>query len=113
MMINLEGLSLGQHQKDPSSNVKSYLTEPSKISLEAEDMGYFTDWGIIELKPEKIFQKRAINISIDSEKWGWYASAGILLQRDGQIIFSENFQSGTKGPIGNPMRFRSYPILEV
>jgi hypothetical protein len=76
-------------------------------------MGFFTDWGIIELEPIKGSKEKSINVCIDSEVWAWYGTAQILLVRDGQIIISDNFQSGTRGPVGNPKRYRSYPVLEV
>jgi len=34
------------------------------------------------------------------------------LQNHDQIIFNDNFQSGTRGPLGDPKRFKSYPVLQ-
>lgn len=113
MTISLEGLKLGDHIKDPTYNIKSYLTKPDQIILEAKEMKFFTDWGCIVIDPaKKDKQGRVIEVSIDSENWGWYATAQIILERNGQIIFNDNFQSGTRGPIGNPKRFKSYPVLQ-
>jgi len=113
MEIILSGFRSGQHQKDVLSNCKTYQVEPKRIYVEAKNMGYFTDWGIIELKPVKNASEYLVSVSIDSETWGWYGTAQIILFRDGQIIASDNFQSGVKGPVGNPIRYRSYPVLEI
>ena len=113
MIISLEGLKLGDHLKDPTYNIKSYLTKPDQIILEAKEMKFFTDWGCIVLdQAKKDKQGRVIEVSIDSETWGWYSTAQIVLERNGQIIFNDNFQSGTRGPIGDPKRFKSYPVLQ-
>lgn len=111
--IQLSNVHLGLVVKAPLSNLASYLTEPFRIYLEAKDMGYFTDWGIIELIPVKNDQPKIIRVMIDSQVWAWFGTADIFLERNGQIVFHENFQSGTKGPLGNPKRYRSYQVLEV
>ena len=113
LTANLSGFYLGRVAKAPVQNLKTYLTGPDNIYVEAYDMGYFTDWGIIELKPVENAKERTIIVCIDSQVWGWYGTAQILIVRDGQIITSDNFQSGTRGPVGNPKRYRSYPVLEV
>ena len=114
MTVSLEGVKLGDHLKDPEYNIKSYLTKPDQIILEAREMKFFTDWGSIILEPTKKAKPgRVIEVSIDSEKWGWYATAQIVLERNGQVIFNDNFQSGTKGPVGDSKRVKSYSILEV
>lgn len=89
------------------------MTKPDSIYLEAKDMSQFTDWGIVELKPLPKVNERRVVVMIDSQTWGWYGSAEIVLVKDGQVIASENFQSGTRGPIGDPRRYRSYPVLEI
>ena len=111
MIISLEGLKLGNHLKDPANNIRSYITKPDEIILEAKEMKYFTDWGCIVLDPAKKDKQKIIKVCIDSETWGWYATAQIILERDGQIIFNDNFQSATKGPIGDARRYKSFPIL--
>ena len=113
MAISLEGFHLGQHQKDPRLNLITFSTNDSQIILNVKDMKFFTDWGIIELVPVKNVKQRVINVSIDSDVWAWYATAQIILFRDEKIIFSDNFQSGTRGPLGNPIRFRSYTLPET
>ena len=113
MVINLEGLKLGTHLKDPLDNVKSYLTKSDEIILETMDIKFFSNWGCIELKPTEKNKQGIIKVSIDSEVWGWQGTAQIILERNGQIIFNDNFQSGTRGPIGDPKRFKSYPVLEL
>jgi hypothetical protein len=111
--VELSGFLLGQAVKGPVTNVKTFLTGPDNIYLEAYDMGYFTDWGIIELKPVSDSKEQTVKVMIDSQLWGWYGTAQILIVRDGHIITSDNFQSGVRGPVGNPKRYRSYPVLEV
>ena len=113
MVINLEGLKLGTHLKDPLDNVKSYLTKSDEIILETMDIKFFSNWGCIELKQTEKNKQGIIKVSIDSEVWGWQGTAQIILERNGQIIFNDNFQSGTRGPIGDPKRFKSYPVLEL
>jgi hypothetical protein len=113
LSITLAGLSLGLVARAPALNSRTFLTKPDSLYLEAKDMDKFTDWGIIELKPVAGAKERSVNVMIDSEVWGWYGSAQIAIVKDGQIISSDNFQSGVKGPVGNPKRYRSYPILEV
>ncbi|MBC7474048.1 MAG: hypothetical protein H7263_07120 [Candidatus Sericytochromatia bacterium] len=113
MTLEFEGLILGNHDKEPIFNAKSYITAPNKIILEAEDMKKFTDWGCIELLPVKDAKDKVIAITIGSDVWGWYGTAQIALEKDGQVVFNDNFQSGVKGPIGNANRFRTYPVLNV
>lgn len=113
MIISLEGIKLGTHLKDPVYNIKSYLTKPDQVLIEAKEMKFFTDWGCILLEPNPKAKDKIINVSIDSDNWGWYATAQVVLEQDGQIIFNDNFQSGTKGPIGNPIRTKSYPVLQA
>jgi hypothetical protein len=110
MTITLYGLILGQLQKAPKINVKSFQTEPDKIILEAKDMGKFTEAGIIELIPLNSYEQRLINVCIDSENWGWYGTAQFRLFRNRQVIISDNFQSGVSGPIGMPTKCRQYEI---
>lgn len=108
-MIKTEGMNLGRHLKDPLTNIKSYFTDDTGITLIAENMNKFTDWGIVELV--NVSEENAlINVSIDSGEWGWFATGQIALEKDGQIIFSDNFQSGLKGPVGNALKSKSYAI---
>jgi hypothetical protein len=111
LTITLVGVSLDRVARAPLLNSKTFLTKPDSIYLEAKDMSQFTDWGIVELKPIPKAKEMRVEVMIDSESWGWYGSAQIALVKDGQVIASENFQSGTKGPVGNPKRYRSYPVL--
>jgi hypothetical protein len=113
LTVKLSGFYLDRVAKGPAQNLKTFLTGPDNIYLEAKDMGYFTDWGIVELKPVAGEKERSVIVMIDSLVWGWYGTAQIVLFRDGQIIASDNFQSGVKGPVGDPKRYRSYPVLEV
>ena len=109
MKIELENMTFGKHEKDPADNVKSFICKNKEISLVAENMGVFTNWGVIELEPEGKKQP-ILNASIDSDSWGWYATAQIVIEIDGQVIINDNFQSGLKGPVGDPKKIKSFPI---
>lgn len=109
MDIDLEGLSIDFHVRDPIYNVKTYSADDKTISVNADDMKFFTDWGCVTLKESKAKQK-TIKVCIDSEKWGWYATAQIMIEKNGQIIFNDNFQSGTRGPVGDPRRIKTFVV---
>ena len=110
MNISLEGLTIVRHIKDPTANVKSYVTNSKGVSLIADNMRSFTDFGTVELIPIKSAKEMSINVSINSEEWGWYGSAQTVFSNNGTLIVNDNFQSGVKGPAGNPIKFNSYPV---
>lgn len=109
MTINLEGMQFGRHIKDPVNNVKHFGTKNHQLTLTSTDPNKFTDWGVIELI-DLYNYTGLITMFIDSEQWGWYATAHIVLKMNGYIALNDNFQSGVIGPIGNPMKVKKYPI---
>jgi hypothetical protein len=111
MAISLDGLAFGKHKKDPEDNLKSYFTNAAEVNVAAKDMDEFTEEGIIELTPDSSKKQGVIKVTIDSEHWGRIGTAQIALEKDGQIVFNDNFQSGIKGPIGDPKRQKSYPVI--
>ncbi|MFN8576730.1 MAG: hypothetical protein U0354_07720 [Candidatus Sericytochromatia bacterium] len=109
LLIEAQGLSFGKHIKDPKNNVKNYLVNKNQIILNANDMKDFTDWGIIELNdlnPDKGF----LTVMIDSETWGWFGTVQIAIEIKGQIFINDNFQSGVRGPVGDPRVIKKYAI---
>lgn len=110
MSISLEGLAISKHLKEPVLNIKSYVSNSKEINLAANDMKTFTDFGAVELIPIKSAKQISINISVNSDQWAWFGSAQTILDRDGHLIINDTFQSGIKGPVGNPIRFNSYPV---
>ncbi len=109
MQIDLENMFFGKHVKDPSINIKHFSCNSKEIEILADKIGQFTDWGVIELVPEN--KKQAIiNVSIDVDNWACIGTAQILIEKDGQVVFNDNFQSGMSGPIGHPKKTKSYPI---
>ena len=109
MNIELENMTFGKHEKDPVDNVKSFICKNKQISLIEKNMGTFTNWGVVELKPDGK-NTPIVNANIDSDSWGWYATAQIMIEVDGEIMLNDNFQSGLKGPIGDPEKTKSYPL---
>lgn len=109
MEIFLEGITIGKHFKDPQQNVKHFGTQVSKIELESADQGNFTEWGSIELIDVTPYTG-LITVSIDCDKWFFFGSAQFQLIVNGQIILSDNFQSGVRGPLGNPKKVKRYAI---
>ena len=109
MLINLEGLSIDYQIIDPIYNVKTFITKPNQIVLDSENLKFFTDWGVIALSESRAKDK-IIKVFIDCDSWGWYSTAQIMLEKDGQIILNDNFQSGTRGPVGNPVKVRNYNV---
>lgn len=109
MKIELENMTFGKHEKEPVDNVKSFICKNKELYLVAENMKAFTNCGVIELKIEGK-KEPIINASVTADSWGWFATAQIVLEKDGQVIFNDNFQSGLKGPVGNPTRYKSYPV---
>lgn len=109
MEIELEGLSIDYHIRDPVYNVKNYSTDDKKIFVNADDMKFFTDWGCVNLKESNTKQK-IVKVCADSEKWGWYATVQIMIEKNGQIIFNDNFQSGTRGPVGDPRKVKTFVV---
>ncbi len=111
MTISLDSLAFGKHKKDPEDNIKSYFTNAVEVNVAAKDMDEFTEEGVIELTPDTRKKQGTINVTIDSESWGRVGTAQIVLEKDGQVVFNDNFQSGIKGPIGDPSRQKSYPVI--
>ncbi|MFN8578276.1 MAG: hypothetical protein U0354_15670 [Candidatus Sericytochromatia bacterium] len=109
MLIDLEELSIDYQIRDPVYNVKTFATKPNQIILDSENLKFFTDWGVVSLTESKA-KNRIIKVTLDCLKWGWYSSAQIVIERDGQIILNDNFQSGTRGPVGNPVKVRNYNV---
>jgi len=107
--LTLENASFGKHYKDPSDNVKSFFSTKNEIQLVSDDIGRFTSWGLIELIPDA-GKLPIINACVTGDNWGWFATAHLVLEKDGQIIFNDNFQSGLIGPVGNPTTHKSYPV---
>ena len=35
----------------------------------------------------------------------------MILERNGQVIFTDNFQSSLKGPLGESKRTKEYPVV--
>ncbi len=111
MTISLEGIAFGKHKKDPEDNIKSYFTNAVEVNVAAKDMDEFTEEGVIELTPDSSKKQGTINVTIDAESWGRVGTAQIVLEKDNQVVFNDNFQSGIKGPIGDPKRQKSYPVI--
>ncbi len=109
MEIFLDGIKFGKHFKDPQQNVKHYGTQESKLELYSANEGNFTEWGSIELIDISQWNG-TITVSIDCDKWAFFGTAQFQLIINGQIILSDNFQSGIKGPIGNPKVTKQYAI---
>ena len=120
IIIELEGFTFGFHEIDPSDNVKRYLVEGNRLELEVTDMKWFSEWGVIELVPCKDAhvstplnnRRRSIKVTCDATSWGCYATAQIVLERNGQVVFNDNFQSSLKGPIGDSKRTKEYPVID-
>ena len=110
MTLELENMTFGKHEKDPVDNVKSFTCKNKEIILKANNMNHFTNWGVIELIPEKGKQP-ILNASVSADSWGWYATAQIMVEIDEEIIINDNFQSGLKGPIGNPEIKKAFVLL--
>ena len=109
MHIKLQGLSFGRHLKDPKNNVKSFVAHPSELTLNARDQSQFTDWGVIELIDEAPGTGHLV-VTIDSPTWGWYGTAQFSLWVNRQNILNDNFQSGVRGPVGDPRRQKSFKV---
>jgi hypothetical protein len=112
MTIDLDGFSFGKHTVDPTTNVKSYITNENQLLLNAKDMNKFTNWGSIELfdiSPDMGY----ITVSITSDTLLWYGTAQIALWVNGQCILNDNFQSGVKGPLGDPRTTKKYPVCNI
>jgi hypothetical protein len=110
--IEVEGFTFGFHEIDPSDNVKRYFVESNKLELEVTDMKWFSEWGVIELVPCKDSHRRSIKVTCDATSWGCYATAQMVLERNGQVVFNDNFQSSLKGPIGDSKRTKEYPVID-
>ena len=103
--IEVEGFTFGFHEIDPSDNVKRYFVESNKLELEVTDMKWFSEWGVIELVACKDSHRRSIKVTCD-------ATTQIVLERNAQVVFNDNFQSSLKGPIGDSKRTKEYPVID-
>lgn len=111
MTIDLEGLRFGKNIKNPSGNVKSYIINPEQILLHANAPNIYTGAGVIELIDINPNQRGFIKVSIDAlDDWSTSGAVQIALYVNGQCILSDNFQSGLRGPFGNPINHKIYPI---
>jgi hypothetical protein len=112
--ISLElGISSGQVLKVPTTNVKSFSVSEKEIILAAKDMSNYSDWGVIELLPSPKGTEKVITVCVDSDVWGWFGTGQIMLEKDNKLILSDNFSSGVKGPIGDPRKYKTYPITDL
>lgn len=112
MTIELRGLCFGRHIRDPRGNIKSYITNDHQIELDASDQSDFTGEGIIELLDEGP-GRGTITVTIDSPNMGWYGTAQIALYVNGSNILNDNFQSGVRGPFGDPRKTKVYPVGSI
>ena len=87
MNLELENMTFGKHEKDPVDNVKSFTCRNKEINLKANNMNHFTNWGVIELIPEKGKQP-ILNASVSADSWGWYATAQLMVEIDEEIIIN-------------------------
>jgi hypothetical protein len=107
--IELQGLEFGAHRKDPKSNVKTYITHPKELTLNAADQSKFTDWGEIELIDRAPGTGHLI-ATIDSPTLGWYGTAQFAIFVGSSNILNDNFQSGVRGPLGDPSLRKTYRV---
>lgn len=113
MTITLEGLAFGKSVRDPRKNVKSYGVKPRQVHFHAEKPDADSDWAILEIR-DLTPHTGYITVTIDSSHLGWYTNAQIVLRSDsGQLILQDFFQSGTRGPLGDPKKVRRYPIGHI
>ena len=113
MYIRLSGLRFGRKIHDPGQNVKTYMINEHEITLVAQDQKDFTDWGMIELIDEAP-GTGLMDVTIDSETWGWYGTAQFsVVASNGQLILNDNFQSGVRGPVGDPRAVKHYRIDNI
>ncbi len=111
--ISLElGISSGRVVRAPTINVKNFSVSEKEIILSAKDMSNYSDWGIIELLPSPRGTEKIITVCVDSDMWGWYGTGQIMLEKD-KLILSDNFSSGVKGPLGDPRKYKTYPITDL
>jgi hypothetical protein len=110
MTITLEGLQFGEHMRDPRSNVKSFIAHPTQIVINAADQKEFTGLGVIQLLDLNPGQRGYMTVSIDSPTMGWYGTAQVAVIVNGQNIINDNFQSGVKGPLGDPRNTKRYAV---
>ncbi|MGZ5245366.1 MAG: hypothetical protein ACXWD4_15700, partial [Bacteroidia bacterium] len=54
-----------------------------------------------------------ITVTIDSDTNFWYGTAQIAIFVNGTCILNDNFQSGVKGPVGDPKKVKRYPIGHI
>ncbi len=109
MEIFVDGMKFGKHFRDPKINVKHFGTQVSKIELEAADQGNFTEWGSIELIDLEPWTGNLM-VTIDCDKWAFFGTAQFQLVINGQIVLSDNFQSGVRGPVGDPKKKKQFAI---
>ena len=86
--LELENMTFGKHEKDPSDNVKSFICRNSELLLKADNINLFTDWGTIEIVPTDKTKTPVLNASIDSENWGWIATTQLIIEVNGEIIIN-------------------------
>lgn len=111
MSIKLDGLQTGHHINDPAKNVKMFEALPNSITLHAIDQNNFTDWAVIELNDLQPGQG-SLAVTIDSPTFGWYGTAQLAVVINGQVVLSDNFQSGVRGIIGDPRCTKRYAIMD-
>lgn len=113
MTVELQGLSFGRHIRDPMGNVKSFIVHSTQIIINAADQNDFTELGIIELVDLAPNSRGFITVTIDSPNNGWYGTAQVALIVNGQWILNDNFQSGVRGPVGDPKKVKRYAIDHI
>lgn len=110
MTVRLFGVAINKHLHDPAHNVKSYIVEPHEIIFNAADQNDFTDWAVLELVDESP-GLGFIEVTVDSPTLGWYGTAQVAVVVNGQVVMNDNFQSGVRGPLGDPRKTKRYKLL--
>jgi hypothetical protein len=111
--IRLSGLRFGNKVHDPGRNLKTYVINEHEITLVAQDQKIFTDSGVIE-RIDEAPGTGMMDVTIDSEAWGWYGTAQFsVVAGNGRNILNDNFQSGVRGPVGDPCVVKHYRIDNI
>ncbi len=109
MEIFLDGMKFAGPIKSPQINVGNLVIESEKIKLNSNNHGEFTEWGSIQIIDIEAWEGYVM-VTIDCDKWGYFGAAQFQLVVNGQIVLSDNFHSGVRGPLGDPKLKKQYKI---
>lgn len=103
--IHLDEIRFRRDVSKPIQSVKSFERSEQHLTVESNDLGGLTQWGVVELQDLNSKSNRGyIELTIDTHHWGT-AEALYYFEINGvKKTHPISIKSGVRGPVGDPKR---------